>query len=83
MFIIVHRYVFPNEVQLRYFVGPDEGYSVMESLAYKFKDHEYGTALKLIHHFYDNQEEFLANAPANCRSITAYPVKLNVDSTCE
>ncbi len=77
MCTLVIRYVFANEVQTRYYVGPDEGYSVMESLAYRFKEHELGTLLDLIYDFYDNQEKFLADAPSNCRSMTMYPIKIN------
>lgn len=81
--VFILRYVYADRVELRYFVGDEEGYSVMESLAYRFKDHELGKLVDLIHNFYKNQEDYLAKAPSNCRSITAYPQKLHADYNVE
>lgn len=82
-YFLVLRFVFSDRTETRYYVGKEEGYSVMESLAYKFEDHELGVLLHLIHEFYKNTERYLADAPSNCRSVTAYPVKVHEDHHTE
>jgi hypothetical protein len=77
-FILVKELVYPDTVHRFYFVGPDEGYSAMLSIAYRFSyDGDCSVALKELIDFHTDIELHLLKAPAAVRSIRLYPQALH------
>jgi hypothetical protein len=77
--VLIKTERYSNECKSYYFVGEDEGFSVMSHLAQVFTLKDLPRMINLIETFYSKIETHLKLAPSSVRSIVLYPQPISED----